>query len=153
IGIGAFALRSGLCHADKVGLLFHRGGIPPSTMERIMKTSRSVLVAAALAVGTAAPAVGGGLDPEVIIYRFAGVRDSGSADNAGVATVFHCTNFSNDIQNIRFVTRQSNGNLLQNTFSSVAIFGSVTLSTHRTAAYDENDSLQTGPVNQGTTAI
>jgi hypothetical protein len=59
-----------------------------------MKTIQSVLVSAALAIAMAAPAGAATTDPEVIIYRFPGVFDSGGAAGTGSATVFHCTNFS-----------------------------------------------------------
>jgi hypothetical protein len=60
-----------------------------------------LVVSAALAIGMAAPASAAITDPEVIIYRFPGVRDSNAAENVGVATVFHCTNFSSVAENIR----------------------------------------------------
>jgi hypothetical protein len=53
-----------------------------------------MVAVAGVAFGLPAPASGAPSDPEVIIYRFPGVRDSGGGDNIGVATVFHCTNFS-----------------------------------------------------------
>ena len=45
------------------------------------------VVSAALAIGMAAPAMAAQTDPEIIIYRFPGVRDDGGAANVGVATV------------------------------------------------------------------
>jgi hypothetical protein len=110
-------------------------GIPSRTKERIMTRMHWLVVSAALAIGMAAPAPAAITDPEVIIYRFPGVRDNGAADNAGVATVFHCTNFSGVAENIRFVTRDSAGNLLTNMVFNVTHLATMTASTHPTALY------------------
>jgi hypothetical protein len=119
-----------------------------------MKAIRSVLVLAALAIGMSAPAVAGVNDPEVIIYRFPGVRDDGSPDGLGVATVFHCTNFSGATENLRFVTRGIFGTLLTNVTSSIQHLRSLAHSTHFTKAYSGAGlSLNTGEVVEGTTAI
>src|SRR5262245_61135683 len=129
------------------------GHFRPGTMERIMKISLAV-VSAVLAVGTAVPAFAGVNDPEVIIYRFPGVFDSGHATNIGVATTFHCTNFSGATENVRFVTRAFNGDLLSNVASNIAHLSTMTASTHGTTMYtDQSPNLNTGIVNQGTTAI
>src|SRR5262249_26223436 len=63
----------------------HHGGV-------VMKAIHWIIAAAALL--SAQPAQAGVNDPEVIIYRFSGLFDNGGADFQGVATVFHCTNFS-----------------------------------------------------------
>ena len=60
----------------------------------------------------AAPASAVFTDPEVIIYRFPGVKDDGGPNFTGVATVFHCTNFSGTQETMRFVTRNAAGVLL-----------------------------------------
>src|SRR4051794_13320935 len=89
-------------HADEFELAFlSLGGIPPRTKERVMKNSM-IGCAAALVVGMSASAWAATSDPEVIIYRFPGVRDVGNAAFNGVATVFHCTNFSGQPETIRF---------------------------------------------------
>ena len=118
-----------------------------------MTKIHALVVSAALAIGMAAPASAASTDPEVIIYRFPGVRDSGGGDNSGVATVFHCTNFSGTGENIRLVTRNTIGVLKTNVSVSLVHLQTKTVSTHNTAAYDEDDFLGTGLVNQGTTAI
>ena len=90
-------------------------------------------------------------DPEVIIYRFPGVLDDGGASGVGVATVFHCTNFSGAPEQIRVVTRGFAGTLTTNVVSNVSHLQSAAFSTHPTAAY-VTVSLSTGTV-EGTTAI
>ena len=118
-----------------------------------MQTIQRLVVAAALAIGMAAPASAAATDPEVILYRFPGVRDSNGAPNSGVATAFHCTNFSGVPENIRFVTRNHDGALLTNVPAVIPHLHTFTATTHVTLAYNEDTSLQTGLVNQGTTAI
>ena len=118
-----------------------------------MKKIQSVLVSAALVIGMAAPAMAAQSDPEVIIYRFPGVRDSGGGSNSGVATVFHCTNFSGATENVRFVTRDSDSTLKSNTFISLFHLSTGTVTTHGVAAYTGEFDLSIGAVAQGTTAI
>jgi hypothetical protein len=50
-----------------------------------MKAIHWIIAAAALAFVLPEPADAATTDPEVIIYRFPGVRDDGSADFVGVA--------------------------------------------------------------------
>jgi hypothetical protein len=122
-------------------------------MERIMKKTQLVLVSAALAIGMAAPASAGVNDPEIIIYRFPGVRDDGGATNTGIASLFHCTNFSGQNETLRLVTRNSNSTLLSNSTITITHLSTLTMTTHITVAYFHNLSLATGAVAQGTTAI
>ena len=109
-------------------------------------------IVAAVALTFIQPAQAAQSDAEIIIYRFPGVFDNGGGINLGVATAFHCTNFSGDMENIRFVTRQFNGTLLSNVVLPVAHLATVTVATHGTAAYDEI-TLVMGMFVQGTTAI
>jgi hypothetical protein len=52
--------------------------------------------------------------PRGHLYRFPGVLD-----NVGVATVFHCTNFSGAQETIRLVTRDFDGTLKSNSTGSM----------------------------------
>src|SRR5262245_21681982 len=122
-------------------------------MERIMTTIQKLILSTALALGIAASALAGVNDPEVIIYRFTGVRDDGSGTNLGVATVFHCTNFSGVTENIRLVTRNNNTALESNVLIQIGHLATKTAATHFTAAYGEDQDLATGALNQGSTAI
>jgi len=118
-----------------------------------MTKIQTLVVSAALAIGMAAPAVAGVNDPEIIVYRFPGVRDDGLGVNTGVATVFQCTNFSGATENIRFVTRDQDGTLKTNMLTAVNHLSSTTAVTHFTAPYVNEFNLNTGTVFQGTTAI
>ena len=118
-----------------------------------MKTCRLMVAAIGIAFGLTAPVSAASSDPENVIYRFPGVRDNDGAPNSGIATAFFCTNFSGATELIRFVTRNHDGTLLTNVVSFAAHLVTVTASTHVTTAYTEDHSLQTGLVNQGTTAI
>src|SRR5262249_57764931 len=82
-----------------------------------------------------------------------GVTDSGSGPGFGVATVFHCTNFSGADDNIRFVTRRNDGQLVSNKVFTFPHLSTGTLSTHITAAYMQSADLSAQLVLQGTTAI
>jgi len=118
-----------------------------------MTKIQALVVSAAVAIGMAAPASAGVNDPEIIIYRFPGVLNLGNA-NSGVATSFHCTNFSGANENIRFVTRGVDGSLLTNLVFPITHLATLTTSTHDTTAYaDALTLLNTGIVAQGTTAI
>jgi hypothetical protein len=119
-----------------------------------MKAIHSMIAALALAFVLPAPADAGINDPEIIIYRFPGVRDDNGAANVGVATVFHCTNFSGAEENIRLVTRDLDSILRSNKVFPILHLVTKTFSTHVTNAYGTNQSnLTTGTVGQGTTAI
>ena len=118
-----------------------------------MQTIQGLVVSAALAIGVAAPASAATTDPEVIIYRFPGVRDDGGGAGAGVATVFHCTNFSGVPETIRFVTRSNMGTLIQNNTIVIPHLGTRTAVTHLNGAYASDLNLATSIVQQGTTAI
>src|SRR5262249_30208880 len=77
----------------------------------------------------------------------------GNTPSAGIATSFHCTNFSGVVENIRFVTRAFNGGLLTNVVFPIAHLATLTASTHEANLYaDALTNLNTGAVSQGTTA-
>jgi len=119
-----------------------------------MKAIQWIIAVAGLAFGLPASAQAAQTDPEVIIYRFPGVLDTGNFANLGVATVFFCTNFGGVTENIRFVTRTSTGALASNLVFNLVHLGTLTTATHSTALYaDAFTSLATGPVSEGTTAI
>ena len=118
-----------------------------------MKVIHWMITALGLIFALPAVADAATTDPEVIIYRFPGVLDDGGGIDAGVATVFHCTNFSGVTENIRFVTRDFAGGLLQNDALSSTHLATKTVVTHQTHAYTSSLNLLTGPIFQGTTAI
>src|SRR5262245_28870654 len=119
--------------------------------EVVMKAlHHSMIAAMGLALVLPMPANADVNDPEVIIYRFPGVRDDVTT---GVATVFHCTNFSGVTESVRLVTRDTDGSLKSN--GSVPINHLVTksFSTHSTNAYVADTNMGTSLAGQGTTAI
>jgi hypothetical protein len=118
-----------------------------------MKAIHSMIAALGLAFVLPAASNAATTDPEVIIYRFPGVRDNGGAANTGVATVFHCTNFSGVQENIRFVTRNFSGDLATNLVISINHLTTKTVATHLNLAYVSDLSLATSTIAQGTTAI
>jgi hypothetical protein len=100
-------------------------------MERIMTKISLAVVSATLAIAMAVPVQAGINDPEVIIYRFPGVLDNGGGSNAGVATSFHCTNFSGATEIIRFATRNGSGSLVSNQAFNIEHLRTTTASTHK----------------------
>ena len=94
-----------------------------------MKTIQSVLVSAALAVATAAPASAGVNDPEIILYRVSGVL------NGNGATAFFCTNFSGVNENIRIVIRNADSPVLFNGAFPIAHLNTLAATTKGVGAY------------------
>ena len=119
-----------------------------------MKTIHGIIAAAgALSFVQTPPASAAQTDPDVIIYRFPGVRDDGQGNGVGVATVFHCTNFSGAQETLRFVTRNHASAIESNVTAPIPHLFSVTVSTHANFPYSSDAFLNTGEVVAGTTAI
>src|SRR3954462_1939746 len=91
--------------------------LPHHAGRLVMKAIHWIIAAAALSF--LQPAQAATTDPEVIIYRFPGVKDDGGSGLNGVATVFHCTNFSGATENIRFVTRTFDATIKNNDVAAV----------------------------------
>ena len=87
-------------------------------------------------------------DPEVILYRFTGVRDNTGSS----ATVFHCTNFSGVTETIRIVVRDSLAGVVANFAQPLNHLETITFATHNVTLY-AHLSLATGFIAQGTAAI
>jgi hypothetical protein len=66
-------------------------------------------IATAVAMLVVLPAQAATTDPEIILYRFAGVRDNGT-----MGTAFICTNFSGVTETIRVVVRTFDGTIRAN---------------------------------------
>jgi len=118
-----------------------------------MKAIHWIIAAAAFAC--AEPVQAGINDPEVLIYRGAGVLDTGGAAFTGDATAFHCTNFSGTLENIRFVIRNADGTLMANSAFLVAHLSTITALTKDTSIFTVSFKLllNTGSVGIGTVAI
>jgi len=98
------------------------------------------------------PAAAGGT--EIILYRVPGVRDNGGAENTGVATSFHCTNFSGVTESVRIVVRNFDSFLVVNQAFNINHLQTVTKSTHGTLYTEDLPFLTPGiAINQGTAAI
>src|SRR5262249_35729947 len=106
---------------------------PAHRREVVMKAIYWTIAAASFAC---AELVHAGInDPEVNIYRGAGVVDTGGGDFSGNATAFHCTNFSGTNENIRFVVRNTNGALSANTAFTVPHLNTGTVVTKQTGLF------------------
>ncbi len=93
-------------------------------------------------------------DPQKLIYRIAGVRDSGDASNVGVATTIHCTNLSPVAETVRYVIRTAGGTVAANVSKTIDAGGTEAASTHFTAMVDEDGVLAPGvSINPGSAAI
>lgn len=132
-----------------------------------MKSTSMILAAAALAIATMpaeakqrgykegaaplAPEVASG--PLKLIYRFAGVTDSGDAANVGVATAFHCRSVSPVTEKIKININTWDGSQTSK-FFLIESGRSLTASTHLTAVFFDDIVLDPGKVqNQGSGGI
>jgi len=119
-----------------------------------MKAIHSMIAAFGLAFVLPAPADAAVGDPEVIIYRFPGVRDDGGGLHVGIATVFHCTNFSGVPENIRFATRNTTNSLVSNAIFPIAHLATITIVTHFVLSFTGIGTVAQGvSIDSGTTAI
>ena len=97
------------------------------------------------------PAFSGGLG---LTYLVPGVTDNGGADNAGVATTFHCTNASTITEQIQIVVRNFDGSVVANDVTNVGSARTLTKSTHGTALTEDLPFLSPGvAINQGQALI
>ena len=92
-------------------------------------------------------------DPEVIIYRFNGVR--GLLGSAAPGTVFHCTNFSGANEMIRFVSRTQSGEIAGNHVLPISHLQTVTIVYGNIITYsvDLHLTLPSALTFQGSIAI
>jgi opacity protein-like surface antigen len=126
-----------------------------------MKQFVAIAIALAALIGQASaqdkivsgPSMALTTDPLVQIYRFTGVRDNGGAAGLGVATTFHCSNFSGADENIRIQIRQYNGAVLTDHTYSISHNRTRTISTHDTNAYAEDFVELTGLTQEGLARI
>jgi hypothetical protein len=93
-------------------------------------------------------------DPQKLIYRIAGIRDTGDAANVGVATTIHCTNFSLVAETVRYLLKRTNGDVVANVSKTIDAGGTEAASTHFTAMVDEDGVLAPGvSINPGSAFI
>ena len=87
-----------------------------------------------------------------VIYKAAGVTDSGGNALTGVATAIHCTNPTDNDQDIRAEIRAPNGVTVGDSTFTVAAKRTATFATKGTAAFAEDvvfNNTGTGRVDQG----
>ena len=118
-----------------------------------IRSTTAIAAIAGLSLAAILPAAAATTDTEVLIYRFPGVLDDGSAGQAGVATSIHCTNFSGAVENVRIVVRNFDGTIKANVSFPIGHLATKTASTHSAVLYTEDQVFNTGAVNQGTAAI
>jgi hypothetical protein len=117
-----------------------------------MKAIHSIIAAAAFSFVQPAPASAAQGDPEVIIYRFPGVRDNGAPSAVGMATIFVCTNFSGTTENVRIVVRNSVNTIVANATIGISHLSTIVAATHPALLYATSLNLQTSGFT-GTAAI
>lgn len=87
------------------------------------------------------------------IYRVSGVTDDGDSPGLGLATSFHCTNFGNVAEKLRFIIREPNGDATTKTVT-VDEGRTFTASTHFTDVFFEDLVLTPGlEIRQGSAII
>ncbi len=113
----------------------------------------TIVAGIAFVLPAQAPAAIG--DPELVMYRFPGVRDTGESADVGVATAFHCTNYSGVQESIRIVVRAFDASLLGNVAVPIDHLATITALTHPAVIYIEDTVLLPVGVivDQGTAAI
>ena len=112
-----------------------------------------LFVAAALATALVQPATAVTFPTLTTIYVGAGVFDNGAADDAGAATSIHCANVSGVTVQIRALILDNTTAVAGNQTVTVSHGGSVTFSTHETAAFFDGANLETVLVSQGVVNI
>jgi len=98
------------------------------------------------------PAQAASTDPEIVIYRFPGVLDNGGAGNTGIATAFHCTNFSGAQENLRIVVRDADGTIRRNFAQLINPLQTIALAPRPMAIYT-GVAFTMGFIQQGTAAV
>lgn len=78
------------------------------------------------------------------IYVASGVTDNGGAENAGVASSIHCTNFTANAKQVRCLVRNWDGAVVANFTTQIASLGTLTVSTHFTVAFSDDVVLSAG---------
>ena len=111
------------------------------------------LAAAAIAALFAPPALATTFPSFTTIYVGSGVRDSGHSSDAGLASIFMCSNVSGISASIRFQVLSSLGSPVGTASVTIAHGATYTAGSHFTASFNENVDLDTGAVLQGAVNI
>jgi hypothetical protein len=126
-----------------------------------MTLFRSILATSARTAGAllasltiaASPATAGVNDPLQLIYFISGAFDSGGAQNTGIATVIHCSNWSGTTQRFQFVVFSADGAVKSNMTVDVPHAGTRTAATKVNQTFVVDRNLNTGAVSQGLVAV
>ncbi len=100
-----------------------------------LKPSLALLLLATCAIS---PAVAETRAIGIIVYRVAGVVNSGSSDDQFGATVVPCTNISGSKINMQVILRNKLGTVMETVNYQIASNATVTFSTKRTIAYQDD---------------
>jgi hypothetical protein len=94
-------------------------------------------------------------DPLQVIYRVSGIYDNGGGANAGSASILNCTNYNNSgAEEVRVITRQWNGALLDDRTEVIGAKDTRTFATHNPLAFDIDFFLTPGTlINQGSWVV
>jgi hypothetical protein len=109
----------------------------------------SSLKALALLGFIAAAPVAVAQNQPVPLYLFPGLFDNGGAAQMGVASAFHCSNFSGTPQTVQVVVYNYNSTIVANMSALIGQTSTSTFATKDTALYSEDLILNTGAVYQG----
>jgi hypothetical protein len=88
-----------------------------------------------------------------IIYRASGVTDDGQGEEVGIATAFHCTNFSNKKVRIKFLLRGRDGALVSAKFGEILPKATYIATTHDTQIFGSDVFLSEGISFEGSIQI
>ena len=106
---------------------------------------KTYLSAIALAAALAQPAAAVTFPSLTTIYVGSGVRDDGGGANAGVATVFNCSNVSGVTATLRFLVLNQTGNGIEADATVQIVHGQTrNAATHLEATFDSDTQLNTG---------
>jgi hypothetical protein len=83
------------------------------------------------------------------LYLFPGLFDNGGAGQMGVASAFHCSNFTSTPQTVQVVVYNYNATIVANMSALIGTASTFTFATKDTALYSEDLILNTGAVYQG----
>jgi hypothetical protein len=94
-------------------------------------------------------------DPLQVIYRVTGIFDNGGGTNSGSASILNCTNYNNSgSEEVRVITRQWNGSLLDDRTEIIPAKDTRTFATHLPDAYGIDFVLTPGVlINQGSWVV
>ena len=110
------------------------------------------LAAVAFAAALAQPASAITFSKLTTIYIGSGVKDDGGGQDAGVATLFNCSNVSGVSASVRFLVLNPVGQVLASKTYTPSHGSTLSVATHATVLFSD-DNLATFGVSQGVVNI